>query len=1299
MLLGREMFLYYGPDQGCNQCLACESKDATKVCTDQCSGLPYTGCSGYKTQADCNVNICKWVNTSSTCKFDRSKGGVCKANQADSYFSSTFSFDTNVNGLLLLSEIVIGSNWYDNTVAGVQSLGYGGLVFFIVFFYIANYQFLRIFVCIITNNYELKEEEKYIAQEILLDHKFHDISKRKVKSKEEQEFMEGNYERFSFNHFYEGLLRGAQISLREIEAAKEGEAMDYLQTEGEKKSLFSIFFSSKKKDEGFDESKLVDGIRRVDGIEEDSEDEEEDPNIVYYTPSMIVTRLSINKYGKLDGGADFDEAPSLFEIAISYVHKLAFSPIFIMLTFIIIIASVVTAMMSWTGHTDTEYLLSLLFLAFFVFEMAVKMIALGIGGYFKDGWCRLDFLLVVLQILDVIENSFHIVFKEGDPKSAILKGFRALRLARLIAVIRRLPATGTQIDSIVVGVDTIIQALGASMPAILTLVVSLALFMLIFAIIAMDQFAGMFYACDETGGGPTFDTPAFGALLNKTQCVGMSTRAPKAYADSTEWHDGITPSLFSFPAPRTWSTNSLTRNQFTFNDIGDSYYTLFNLLLRSNIGPTVQILASMTNRDQAPVELSSVPSVLYVIIFQILLGIFIGQVVIGVILSYLRIKSGIAFYTAEQLSWPATKKAIRSIPSVFGDTSDVKEPEDENAFVLVLKTIQYKCLLLLTHWKFTLFMDIIVLLSCATIATTHFGASRQHVEVTWYINLACLILFILEALIKIIGIGPIGYFRNPSTCFDFLITLVGVLELIVLPRYGLELGLGSLRQFRLIRIGNRSQVFVTMLQSIVASFPQFFAVVLLLAMLIFIFGAIGTTLFPGLRYGIANRPWSGTDNLVSTMVLLFTFSSGAGGPDPTTTWGDIVVDASIAAPFCTPFSWLPNGDVNSPMGWFSKAGGAQTAIADCGSKTIAIIFFFIFCFICNYIILPSFVASVINSYYEANLDKYSLISKEELLKYRKCWISLMDKTTGYLKVPDAQKDKFITLLMSLESENCSLGFSMDDKKKFDIAMKYIKDKKALEIKETAAILFSVREKCRPVTVIDRLLRQKALDLLMSRGGNKLPKRQKAIAGKLHASLGLPPSYFEAALSGKKTKVKKNNIIYSYNIFVMIDQLSNLDDEGKVLDPKAANTLKLLVEQNDEDLFTYFEEFVEASGEDLEEKDKRYYNLLAFADRAKEIASRSMQMEKKMELKDEGSDAEELGPGEDEDGEDRKTTALATDLKFATEVPQNAEDVDRGDILPTEQEVIDLTNWKACEECGEPVEIDWDVCPQCNAPVN
>lgn len=49
---------------------------------------------------------------------------------------------------------------YDNTETGIQALGYGGLVYFVLFFYITNYQFLRIFVAIIAQNYELSEDEK-----------------------------------------------------------------------------------------------------------------------------------------------------------------------------------------------------------------------------------------------------------------------------------------------------------------------------------------------------------------------------------------------------------------------------------------------------------------------------------------------------------------------------------------------------------------------------------------------------------------------------------------------------------------------------------------------------------------------------------------------------------------------------------------------------------------------------------------------------------------------------------------------------------------------------------------------------------------------------------------------------------------------------------------------------------------------------------------------------------------------------------------------------------------------------------
>ena len=45
-------------------------------------------------------------------------------------------------------------------------------------------------------------------------------------------------------------------------------------------------------------------------------------------------------------------------------------------------------------------------------------------------------------------------------------------------------------------------------------------------------------------------------------------------------------------------------------------------------------------------------------------------------------------------------------------------------------------------------------------------------------------------------------------------------------------------------------------------------------------------------------------------------------------------------------------------------------------------FFLLFIFINNYIILPTFVASIINSYLEANLKENSLVSKDELLTFR-----------------------------------------------------------------------------------------------------------------------------------------------------------------------------------------------------------------------------------------------------------------------------------------------------------------------------
>lgn len=52
-----------------------------------------------------------------------------------------------------------------------------------------------------------------------------------------------------------------------------------------------------------------------------------------------------------------------------------------------------------------------------------------------------------------------------------------------------------------------------------------------------------------------------------------------------------------------------------------------------------------------------------------------------------------------------------------------------NAIVKVWQTMQLKCFDLLENWKFQYALNFTVVLNCATLATTHFGASREWLEV------------------------------------------------------------------------------------------------------------------------------------------------------------------------------------------------------------------------------------------------------------------------------------------------------------------------------------------------------------------------------------------------------------------------------------------------------------------------------------------------------------------------------------------------------------------------------------------
>ncbi len=70
-------------------------------------------------------------------------------------FKQLSDFSDLSQSIIPLLEIMVGSGWYDYLRAGVRSLGVIGFLYFALFFFIVNFQFLRIFIAIIVQNYEV----------------------------------------------------------------------------------------------------------------------------------------------------------------------------------------------------------------------------------------------------------------------------------------------------------------------------------------------------------------------------------------------------------------------------------------------------------------------------------------------------------------------------------------------------------------------------------------------------------------------------------------------------------------------------------------------------------------------------------------------------------------------------------------------------------------------------------------------------------------------------------------------------------------------------------------------------------------------------------------------------------------------------------------------------------------------------------------------------------------------------------------------------------------------------------------
>ena len=135
---------------------------------------------------------------------------------------------------------------------------------------------------------------------------------------------------------------------------------------------------------------------------------------------------------------------------------------------------------------------------------------------------------------------------------------------------------------------------------------------------------------------------------------------------------------------------------------------------------------------------------------------------------------------------------------------------------------------------------------------------------------------------------------------------------------------------------------------------------------------------------------------------------------------------------------------------------------------------------------------------------------------------------------------------------------------------------------------------------------------------------------------------------KLDSLTDSQITYSYNLYVVLDQLARIYSSAKCgetpvrLTPEEHKGLKSLVDENDEDLLIYFEEYVEKSGPVYIESGQAFKAFLRFGKNAKNVFARSKK------FKASGKQEKDSGPDTEEDDDEDQLDTIDEDSAGAEE---------------------------------------------------
>ncbi|XP_044032029.1 sodium channel protein type 4 subunit alpha-like isoform X5 [Siniperca chuatsi] len=565
-----------------------------------------------------------------------------------------------------------------------------------------------------------------------------------------------------------------------------------------------------------------------------------------------------------------------------------------------------------------------IFTYIFILEMLLKWLAYGFKKYFTNYWCWLDFLIVDVSLVSLVANTL------GYSDFAAIKSLRTLRALRPLRALSRFE-----------GMRVVVNALIGAIPSIMNVLLVCLIFWLIFSIMGVNLFAGKFGRCVNRTGH--IYEAAF--INNKSECEALNDT-----------------SLFYW-----------TKVKVNFDNVGAGYLALLQVATFKGWMEIMYAAVDSRAVEEQPIKEINLYMYLYFVIFIIFGSFFTLNLFIGVIIDNFnqqkrKLGGQDIFMTEEQKKYYNAMKKLGS-----------KKPQ--KPIPRPMNSLQGFFFDLVGKQAFDIIIMVLILFNMITMMVETDEQSPQMEYILNKINLAFIIVFTFECLIKIVALRCY-FFTVGWNIFDFVVVILSIVGIVladIIEKYFVSPTL--FRVIRLARIGRILRLIRgakgirTLLFALMMSLPALFNIGLLLFLVMFIYAIFGMANFAYVKRQAGIDDMFNFETFGNSMICLFQITTSAG-------WD------SLLSPILN----------NSPEECNPNIPHTGTTVrGNCGNPSVGITFFVTYIIISFLIVVNMYIAIILENFSVATEESTEPLSEDDFEMFYEVWEKFDPEATQFIE--------------------------------------------------------------------------------------------------------------------------------------------------------------------------------------------------------------------------------------------------------------------------------------------------------------